>query len=80
MENYFFLENYISSEGAVSHNCLYYQPIPIARNQESVNIYNYFEQLPVVFTAFNVDISIVYIRPLSLFEADLQVTISLSQI
>ena len=31
MENYFFLENYITSEGAVSHNVLYYQPLPITR-------------------------------------------------
>ena len=31
MENYFFLENYIISEGAVSHNVLYYQPLPISR-------------------------------------------------
>ena len=29
MENYFLLENYITSEGAVSHNVLYYQPLPI---------------------------------------------------
>ena len=33
MENYFFLENYIISEEAVSHNVLYYQPLPIARYQ-----------------------------------------------
>ena len=26
VENYFFLENYITSGGAVSHNVLYYQP------------------------------------------------------
>ena len=25
-ENYFFLENYLTSDGAVSHNVLYYQP------------------------------------------------------
>ena len=34
MENYFFLENYVTSEGAVSHNVLYYQPLPITRHQE----------------------------------------------
>ena len=28
---YFFLENY---EGAVSHNVLYHQPLPITRHQE----------------------------------------------
>ena len=33
MENYFFLENYATSEGAVSHNVLYYQPLPITRSQ-----------------------------------------------
>ena len=33
MENYFFLENYVTSEGAVSHNVLYYQPLPITRYQ-----------------------------------------------
>ena len=33
MENYFFLENYITSEGAVSHNVLYYQQLPITSNQ-----------------------------------------------
>ena len=27
--NYFFLENYLISEGANSHTILYYQPLPI---------------------------------------------------
>ena len=31
--NFFFLENYATSEGAVSHNVLYYQPLPITRYQ-----------------------------------------------
>ena len=31
VENSFFLENYITSEGAVSHNVLYHQPLPITR-------------------------------------------------
>ena len=31
--NYFFLENYVTSEGAVSHNVLYYQQLPITRYQ-----------------------------------------------
>ena len=31
MENYFFLENYITSERAVSQNVLYYQQLPITR-------------------------------------------------
>ena len=33
VENYFFLENYGTSEGAVSHNVLYYQPLPITRTK-----------------------------------------------
>ena len=31
VENYIFLENYVTSEGAVSHSVLYYQPLPITR-------------------------------------------------
>ena len=42
-ENYFFLENYFTSEGAVSHNVLYYQPFPITPNQERFYDDNYFE-------------------------------------
>ena len=34
VEKFFFHENYITSEGAVSHNVLYYQPLPIIRYQE----------------------------------------------
>ena len=30
VENYFFLENYVTSEGAVSYNVLYYQKLSIA--------------------------------------------------
>ena len=30
VENYFFLENYVTSEGADSHNALYYQQLSIA--------------------------------------------------
>ena len=41
--NYFFLENYITLEGAVSHNVLYYQPIPITRYQERFSANNVFE-------------------------------------
>ena len=33
MENYFFLKNYGISEGAVSHNVFYHQPLPITRRQ-----------------------------------------------
>ena len=43
MENYFFLENYVTSEGAVSHNALFYQPHPITRYQVRFYAYNYFE-------------------------------------
>ena len=32
MENYFFLENYVTSEGAFSHIIVYYQPLPYANN------------------------------------------------
>ena len=28
-----FLENYVTSEGAVSHNVIYYQPLPITHYQ-----------------------------------------------
>ena len=31
LRNYFFLENYVTSERAVSHNVFYYQPLPITR-------------------------------------------------
>ena len=40
-KNDFFLENYVTSEGAVSHNVLYYQPLHI--NQERFYDDNYFE-------------------------------------
>ena len=43
VENYFFLENYGTSEGAVSHNVLYYQPHPITGNKERFCDDNYFE-------------------------------------
>ena len=33
MENYFFLENFVTSKGAVSHNVLYHQPLPISHHQ-----------------------------------------------
>ena len=52
VENYFFLENYISLERAVSHNVLYYQPLPITRYQVRFYANNYFESLPIVYTAF----------------------------
>ena len=42
VENYFFLENYVTSEGAVSHNVLY-QPLPITLYQVRFYANNYFE-------------------------------------
>ena len=45
VEKYFFLENFVTLEGAVSHNVLYYQQLPIAWYQVSfyANINSYFE-------------------------------------
>ena len=43
VKNCFFLGNYVTSEGAVSHNVLYYQPLPIARYQVRFYADNYFE-------------------------------------
>ena len=43
VENYFFLKNYVTSEGAVSHNVLYYQQLSIACYQVSFYANNYFE-------------------------------------
>ena len=43
VENYFFLENYVTSEGAVSHNVLYYQQLSIACYQVSFYANNYVE-------------------------------------
>ena len=42
------------SEGAVSHNVLYYHPLPITRYQVRFYANNYFEYLPIVSTALNV--------------------------
>ena len=43
VENYFYLENYSTSEGAVSHNVLYCQPLPNTLYQVRFNANNYFE-------------------------------------
>ena len=51
-ENNFFLEKYVTSEGAVSHNVLHYQPLPITLYQVRFYANNYFESLPIVSTAF----------------------------
>ena len=42
VENYFFLENYVLSEGAVSHNVLNYQQFSIACYQVKFYVNNYF--------------------------------------
>ena len=42
-QNYFFLENDVTSEGAVSHNVSYYQPLPITRYQVRFYANDYFE-------------------------------------
>ena len=52
MKNYFFLKNYLTSEGAVSHNVLYYQQFSITHYQVSFYANNVFEQVPIVSTAF----------------------------
>ena len=43
VRNYLFLKNYVTSEGAVSHNVLYYQQLSIARYQVRFYANNYFE-------------------------------------
>ena len=40
---YLFLKNYVTSEGAVSHNVLYYEQLSIARYQVSFYANSYFE-------------------------------------
>ena len=43
VRNYLFLKNYPTSEGAVSHNVLYYQQLSIARYLISFYANNYFD-------------------------------------
>ena len=43
VEHYFFLEDYGTSEGTVSHDVLYHQPLPITRHQERFYAKHYFE-------------------------------------
>ena len=43
VRNYFFLKNYVTSEGDVSHNVLYYQQLSITRYQVRFYADNYFE-------------------------------------
>ena len=44
MKNHLFLKSYICSEGAVSHNVLYYLHLSVARYQVSFYANNYFEE------------------------------------
>ena len=53
VENYFFLETYSISERAVSHNVLYYQPLPITRYQVRFNANNHFLVITNSFHCFN---------------------------
>ena len=41
-----------TSEGAISHKILYYQQLSINRWQVSIYANNYFEWLPIVYSAF----------------------------
>ena len=43
MRNYFFLKNYVTPDGAVSQNVLYYQQFSIACYQVSFHADGYFE-------------------------------------
>ena len=43
VENYFFLVNYVTSEGVVSQNVLYFSNLPITRYQVRFYAANYFE-------------------------------------
>ena len=51
VENYYFLENYVTSERAISHNVLYYQTLPI----------------PIVSTAFNNNYSLLTFKSILTF-------------
>ena len=48
VRNYFFLKNNLTSEGALSHNVLYYQKLSAARYQVSFCAKKCFEQLQIV--------------------------------
>ena len=47
-----FSNNNGTSEGVISHNVLYNQPLPITRHQVRFYADHYFEYLPIVSTAF----------------------------
>ena len=52
-ENYLFLKNYVTSEGASSHIVLYYQQLSIAHYQVSFDANLHFKLLPIVSSDFN---------------------------
>ena len=53
VRNNFFLENDVTAEGAVPHNVLYYQRLPITHyTKNGFYANNYFEPLPIVSSAF----------------------------
>ena len=43
VENYFFLEKYVTSKGAISPNVLYYPQLPVTRYQVNFYANSYFE-------------------------------------
>ena len=51
-EKFTLLKNYVTSEGAVSHNVLYYQQLSIAHSQVSFYAKNNLEYLLIVSSAF----------------------------
>ena len=78
MENYFFIKNSVTPEGAVSHSVLYYQTLPITRYQVRFHADNYFE-LPIVFTAFNywTQIQIILSQLLGIFSNNVSARLQL---
>ena len=59
VRNYLFVKNYVTSEGAVSHNVLYLQQLSIDHSQRRFYANNYFESIPIVSSAFK---AIVHFR------------------
>ena len=62
VESYFFLENYGTSEGAVSHDVLYHQPLPITRHQERFYANNYFKLLPTCLKHYTLKFLVNYFK------------------
>ena len=70
--NYSFLENYVSSEGVVSHNVLHYQQLSTACYQVSFYANNYFESLPIVSSGFKAFLVVFVIKCDDLFFSSLR--------